>query len=84
MGLRTVFFICWLMPLSLLLPILYRELGPQPQPLAETNTAMRIRMCREHIETAKAEPEDHGTRAALDECVTAGYITADEIRTAFD
>ena len=84
MGLRTVIFICWLMPLALLVPILYQEFRPLPQSAAETTTAMRIRTCREHIVAARADPEDHDTRTALDECVTAGYISADDIRSATD
>lgn len=84
MGLRTILLICWLMPLVLLLPILYQEYGPHPPEVVETNTNMRVRMCREHIDAAKVNPEDAGTRTAIDECVTAGYVSKDEVRTTLD
>lgn len=84
MSLRFVLIICWMMPLVVLVPILYEEFRPRSEPVVETNSKMRIRMCREHIDAAKANPDDQDTEDAVAECVTAGYISGSELKTALD
>lgn len=84
MGLRTILIICWMMPLALIVPILYQKHIAPPESVRESNTNMRVRMCREHIQTAKANPGDEVARTAVDECVVAGYITGKEADVVID
>ena len=84
MSLRFVLLISWSFPALLLGWILYHEYAVPPAPIVETNAGMRTKMCREHIDTAKADPKDTVARQALEECATAGYITTREIKFAVD
>ncbi|MDB5525129.1 MAG: hypothetical protein JWM58_2892 [Rhizobium sp.] len=84
MSLRFIFVVSWALPVLMLAWILYHERTTLNQPVIETNSKMRIRMCREHIDTAKADPADTLAKQAVDDCVTAGYISKDEIKTAID
>jgi len=59
-------------------------LGTVRGPVAETNSGMRVRMCREHIDTAKAEPNNEAARQAVDDCVMAGYLSRDAVGTSLD
>ena len=84
MSLRFILIICWLMPMTVLVPILYEEFRPRTEPVVETNSKMRIRMCREHIDAARSNPADQDAEDAVAECVTAGYISGEELKTAMD
>jgi hypothetical protein len=82
MSLRFVLLISWSLPALLLGWILYHQYGVEAAPVVETNAKMRTKMCREHIDTAKADPNDTVARQALEECVAAGYTSTREIKLA--
>jgi hypothetical protein len=84
MSLRFVLVVSWSMPALLLAWIFYHEYGTQAQPVVETNSNMRIRMCREHMQTAKADPADDVAREAIKECGNAGYLSPKEVELALD
>lgn len=84
MSLRFVLLISWSFPALLLGWIFYHEYAVAPPPVVETNSQMRTKMCREHIDTAKADPSDTVARQAIDECAAAGYISTREIKLAFE
>jgi hypothetical protein len=84
MSLRFVLIVSWAMPGLLLGWIVYHEYGTQPQPVVETNSNMRVRMCREHMQTAKADPADDVARQAIRECGDAGYLSRQEVELALD
>ena len=84
MSLRFIFVVSWALPVLMLAWIVYHERTTLNQPIMETNSKMRIRMCREHIVTAKADPADDVAKQAVEDCATAGYISKDEIKTAID
>lgn len=84
MGLRFILLTAWLIPLAAAGTLLYwHYLAPAASP-AETNRAMRTRMCLEHADLAKAEPANDIARGAVDECVGSGYITEAEGIKAID
>lgn len=84
MGLRFVLLISWALPLGLLATILYHKYTSETAPVVETNARMRIKMCREHIDTARQDPTDSVTRKAVEDCANAGYLTRKEIELALD
>jgi len=84
MGLRFILGVSWSLPLALLGWIFVHEYGLPTAPLVETNTKMRVKMCHEHVATAKADPKDAVARQAIEECVMAGYITRADARITLD
>ena len=84
MSLRFIFVVSWTLPVMMLVWIVYHERTTSNQPIIETNSKMRIRMCHEHIDTAKADPADRLAKQAVEDCATAGYISKDQIKTAID
>jgi hypothetical protein len=84
MSLRFVLVVSWSLPALLLAWIFYHEYATQAQPVIETNSNMRIRMCREHIETARADRTDDAARDAVKECGSAGYLSQKEVELALD
>ena len=84
MSLRFIFVVSWMFPLLMLGWILYHERSTENQPIVETNSGMRIRMCREHIDTARANPKDSIAKQAVEDCVVAGYLTRKDVETALD
>lgn len=84
MSLRFVLLISWSLPLGLLAAILYHEYATEAAPIVETNSKMRIKMCREHIDSAKQDPADNVARKAIEDCTTAGYLTRKEVELALD
>jgi hypothetical protein len=81
---RFVLFTAWVVPLAAVAGLLYYEFLIPAAPLPETNTAMRTRMCREHVDLAKSEPANEIARTAVRECLDAGYITQADGITAID
>ncbi len=84
MSLRFVLLLSWSLPALLLGWILYHEYAVPPPPVVETNAKMRTKMCREHIDTAKADPSDIVARQALEECAAAGYISTRDVKLALE
>jgi hypothetical protein len=84
MSVKFILIVSWAMPLMLLGWILYGQFAATIPPADETNAKMRIRMCREHMDEARADPNDTIARQATEECVVAGYIRRHEGRTALD
>jgi len=84
MGLRLILTLIWLLPLVASAGLLYYEFMVPASSLPETNRAMRTRMCQQHADLARNEPENNTARAAVDECVVSGYITQAEGITAID
>jgi hypothetical protein len=84
MSLRFVLVVSWFLPGLLLGWIAYHEYGAQAERIAETNSKMRIRMCREHMEAARTDPADDIARQAARECADAGYLTRREVEFALD
>lgn len=81
---RFVLFVAWIFPLAAVAGLLYHEFMIPAASLPETNTAMRTRMCREHVDLAKLEPTNDIAHTAVRECLAAGYITQAEGITAID
>lgn len=84
MSLRFILVVSWAFPLMLLGWVMYSEIAVPTRPLDETNSKMRIRMCREHIDTAKSNPDDKAAKTAIEECTAAGYLTKNEVELALD
>ena len=84
MGLRFILAMIWLLPLVASAGLLYYEFMVPAASLPETNRAMRTRMCQQHAELARIEPDNNTARTAVDECVVSGYITQAEGLTAID
>lgn len=84
MSLRFVLVVSWAFPIMLLAWVVYHEVATVAPPVVETNARMRIRMCREHVDTAAANPKDDIAKQAVEECVMAGYITSHDAGTALD
>ena len=84
MSLRLIFAVAWLLPLSAAAALLYYEFMIPGSPLAETNRAMRERMCLEHVDLAQTEPSNDLARKAIEECMSGGYLTQAEGLTAID
>ncbi len=84
MSLRFILVVSWAFPLMLLGWVVYHEIAAPAQPVDETNAKMRIRMCREHIDTAKSNPDDTAAKTAIEECTAAGYLTKSEVELALD
>jgi hypothetical protein len=84
MSLRFVLLVSWSLPALLLGWIAFHEYATDAQPVVETNSNMRVRMCREHVDTAKANPADDIARQAVKECGDAGYLSRQEVELALD
>jgi hypothetical protein len=74
-DIRVIIATAWLLPLAAVGGLLYYDLMMAAVSLPETNRAMRERMCREHVDLARNEPENDVARTAIGECVTGGYLT---------
>lgn len=75
MDVRAIFTISWLIPFAAAAGLLYYDNVVASAPVDETNTAMRERMCREHVDLAQIEPSNSAARSAVGECVDSGYLT---------
>jgi hypothetical protein len=84
MSLRFVLVVSWSLPALLLGWIAFHEYATPRQPVVETNSKMRVRMCREHMEAARADPADDIARQATRECADAGYLSQQEVELALD
>jgi hypothetical protein len=84
MGLRLILILIWLLPLVASAGLLYYEVMMPATSLPETNRAMRTRMCQEHADLARIDPDNNLARAAVDECLVSGYITQADGLTAID
>lgn len=84
MGLRLILTTIWLLPLTVVAGLLYKEFMLPAAGLPETNGAMRTRMCLEHAELARIDPANAAARGAVEECVGSGYITQADGITAID
>lgn len=84
MSLRFILSVSWAFPLILLGWIIVHEFAASTAPTVETNAKMRVRMCHEHVATAKADPNDATARQAIEDCVVAGYITRKDAGMALD
>jgi hypothetical protein len=79
MSLRFIFAITCLLPIVALGWILFSDFTVVQNAPAQTNAAMRTRMCREHIALARSAPSNAMAKQAVDECVVAGYITRQDV-----
>lgn len=84
MSLRFVLVVSWACPLLLLAWVVYHEVAAPNQPVIETNSRMRVRMCLEHVDAARANPADDAAKQAVDDCILAGYISNSQAGTAVD
>ncbi|MGV3552546.1 hypothetical protein [Rhizobium sp.] len=84
MDLRSILLVAWAIPLGAAGALLYHEYMMPSAAGPETNRAMRTRMCLQHADLARAEPENAIARVAVEECVGSGYITHAEGIKAID